>query len=279
MNTENCMISKQGQRFFPARFGRYMRLYCATNRSFILSYYLIMLIGMTACEFFIPVLDRFSKYKQDYGQSSDEYCIIGMVLCGVFGAVMLMEGGRRMYNRMRRLDFRNTLMVPASLFEKAAVWFIVWILGSWIAGIASFCIADALRVGISKIMAVHPSLVMSVWQEDIGWRSLFAIFTALVSGQAFFVLGGSIWYRNAWIKILAVGYGLQWLLSIVLMAIIYPTFEKIETGSYDFVSYSLHDYYESVIYWTAVAISWVFIVLTYLVAYFRNRENGLNFRW
>lgn len=268
-------LDLKGQRFSGARFGRYLRLYCKTNRSYILSYYTIMLIGMIACELVVPVVTRFKAY--DSHDSFDIYAITGAVLSGIFAGIMLLEGGRRVYNRMARPDIKNTLMVPASQFEKSLVWFLIWIAGSWAGAALSFAAAEGLRLGASHIFATHPEWIMSVCDKHIPLRDASMLICSVAFSQALFVLAGSVWYRNTWVKMIAMYFAFQTISTIVMVGVLISQIKTIKSISVVPETESVG--FEDTLVNSSIIYSCIGIVLCYLIAYCRNKENGLNFRW
>lgn len=270
-------LTLRGRRFDESRFKRYLRLYCTTERTSIVSYYVIMVMGMLLCQIIWPSLTRFKDFTQ-FGY--DKYCTVGIALSCIFGCIMMLEAGRRMYNRMGSRDIKNTLMVPASQLEKSAVWFIIWILGSIVTGTLSFIIFDSLRAAICLALAPEGSLVQTVWQQDISAENVLILATAFIGQQATFVLGGAVWYRNMWVKMIGFVTVMQWSIACIIATIV------ITFLSHDAVYYNNSTLIadgditpEKVITRTVVALSWIVIVLCYILAYYRNRQNGLNFRW
>ena len=272
-------IALTGQRFNGGRFGRYLRLYCATYRSSLLSYYLIMVLGMLFCQVSFPLVTRFKMYSIE---GSDQYFYIGLVFSCIFGCIMMMEAGRRMYNHMGSRDAKNTLMVPASEFEKACVWFLVWILGSIVIAGLTFLLADGVRAGLEAVFASEGSTVMTIWEAGFTFQDVFLYITSFISGQASFVLGGSVWYRNVWVKMIGFCFVMQTVMSTILIAIGIAAINMrngiLYVGDEMYVNGKENLTTEDFI-WVYIGLGWLFAILSYLVAYYRNRQNGLNFRW
>lgn len=274
-------LTLTGQRFQSRRFGHYLRQYCATNSSALISYYVIMVLGMILCQMGLPLLTRF---KIGITETIDVYCNVGTVLCAIFGCIMMLEAGRRMYNRMARRDIKNDLMVPASQFEKACTWFVVWILGSIVVASLSFILADAIRAAVTGMIVPEGQKVTTVWQCNYEFKTVFIVFSALVCSQALFVLGGAVWYRNVWVKMIGVSFAIQWIVSFCIitvgMALIEFQDGILYIGDSMYLNgknqeVDLNNLFTNIF----IGLSWLYAVLAYLTAYYRNRQNGLNFRW
>lgn len=202
-----------------------------------------------------------------------------IVIMGLLSASFLME---RMKTKTNRIA---TLMIPATMFEKFFSRWLIFTFGFLIAFLIAFKLADWTRVLV--YMVSYPELkeiIASVPLSEIVGHGNWTIFsdgeTFLLGvsiyffAQSLFVLGSSIWPKNAFVKTLS---------AIIVIAIVYVSVGAIlvkvlmeASGRSGGVNGSISDetitLISTIAFFTLALFNWV-------VAYFRFKESEIINRW
>ncbi|MCM1520628.1 MAG: hypothetical protein NC098_07555 [Lachnoclostridium sp.] len=200
-----------------------------------------------------------------------------MFLFGTLGA-SLMFGN--MSDRRRRTSF---LMTPASPLEKYLVRWLIFFPAVFVIFIASFFIADWIRVLVFKTLVsgvsftVEPfSLSNAVNKFDfkkIGeeFTMVFSVYTVACS---FFALGSIVWPSRSFIKTFFTGG----VITAILITIINITAQLYDTNSnYGYVRSIEVDRLDNLYIWLTIAA--IVSITNYVIAYFRFKESEVIERW
>ncbi len=238
------------------------------NRKSILLRILLMLTATTTLMLFAtwPSL----TLTNDYAESQLIDMSFVLKFCGVIfcclGASLFMEN---MTTAGKRL---NTLMLPASLLEKFVARWTICILGVTVSFFVCFILGDLIRMLV--IYCYYPDLeglrFIGPWKVLALSEHWYLPLTAILSAQATYILGSTIWPKNSFPKT----FGAMFVLLIILTI----TFTAVSTISIDTYQPKLHGVnpdFETIIgyIWLISTISST--IFCYVVAYFRTRESEI----
>lgn len=282
--------------FDMGRFGNYLKLYCITNRNKLLGYSFIALVAIMISQLISPVFTWFSLYDSASPNNYDPYWAPGLffglfmisILSCISGSLMFSSN---MSNKNNRLI---TMSIAVSQFEKWLTWFLIYVVSAYVVFILSFVISECVRYEMCYFMADNkvnlmcmlPNMDKLIAQLPKDINVTLLVPCTIISGQSFYILGASVWYRNAFIKTVGLGYVMQYILFFCLIISSIITFSIYPGGADGFFSnqylYNLKDYidinYNTVLLILAgVMLLWTMVC--YVISYARQRENGLNFRW
>lgn len=201
-----------------------------------------------------------------------------VVIMGLLSASFIME---RMKTKTNRI---SVLMVPATMFEKFLSRWLVFTFGFLIVFLIAFKLADWTRVLVYMIS--YPELkgiIASAPLSQLLSHESWAIFTdcnicllgisCYLFAQSVFVLGSTIWPKNAFVKTFT---------AIVVVAIIYitvaATLGKIVIENHGIRRGNLELSDENM---TTMSTIFFFVValFNWVVAYFRFKESEIINRW
>lgn len=203
-----------------------------------------------------------------------------IIIMGLLSASFIME---RMKSKTNRI---SVLMTPATMFEKFFSRWLVFTFGYLIVFLIAFKLADWTRVAVylisyPELKGIISSTPLSHLVGDIkdSWTAFQSCdgFMLAVSvyffAQSIFVLGSSIWPKNAFVKTFS---------AIVVIAIIYTTVGASLTkmlyegtgrhGINQTISDEAMMTITTVIFFALALFNWV-------VAYFRFKESEIINRW
>lgn len=282
--------------FDMGRFGNYLKLYCITNRNKLLGYSFIALVAIMISQLISPVFTWFSLYDSASPNNYDPYWAPGLffglfmisILSCISGSLMFSSN---MSNKNKRL---STMSIAVSQFEKWLTWFLVYVVLAYVVFLLSFAISECVRYEMCYFMAdnkVNLMCILTNMDKAIAQlpdekNVLLLIPCTIIAGQSFYILGASVWYRNAFIKTVGLGYVMEYILFFCLIISSIITFSIYPGGADRFFSnqffYDLGDFidlnYNTFLLILAVVML-LWAVICYALSYVRQRENGLNFRW
>lgn len=281
--------------FDGQRFGRFFSLYWAFNRNRLLGYAAVIIIALIGGALIFPVLTLFSSYQDYTPKTYMEDPAIPFQIVLSIGIIVIgcMLSGSMTFNSLSTKESRlQAFAVPASQFEKMLTWGIINLAGFWAVAIVGVCIADAFRMGVSMLF-VHDSskifsLVVGVSHDLASLDAqetaiVFALIASVLNTQAFFVLGGAVWYRNSFIKTI----GFNWIWSNICSALFAAAIgiTVVIYGHQDFGA-PIDNFFvkldDSVLIWLTWGLTTLITLMTafyYWLSYRRFREDGLVFSW
>lgn len=261
-------MKNQSQIFDFGRFSLYLRREFMLNGRQWLFRGLMMLALTTLLLCFFAWPNRYwletspSDYNYASVQSSAAWktLIIGIVCFVALGGFLFMENLNTSGKRL------NTIMLPASTFEKYTSGFLIYVLGIWIAFFISFAIADAIRLvvisltfgNIEGLSYVGPFGAIATFHILEPWLVVFAV-------QATAVLGSTVWPKNPAPKTIGIVFVLFCLWTMLLTFIFSNTMRgKVmsESGS-------------NAIEYTISALTVIWTLFSYVTAYFRMKESEI----
>lgn len=216
-------MTAMNQTFSLYRFLKYGKLYTVVNRNRLIYMAGSILVGCL----FLCILPFIETYTSSRNSTLfDRAWGTEISLFFLFSSLLVMPmAGSEFYRALSGKSDRTTLLtLPASDFEKFAVWFIIYVPCFFIFLISSFFFADAVRVWIFRTYAVPGVCIeyipvkyfftLDFCRKDISWSDvfdlsrniglmIFTLFTgfALVN-QAIFTLGSVVWTKNSFLKTL-----------------------------------------------------------------------------
>lgn len=202
-----------------------------------------------------------------------------VVIMGLLSASFIME---RMKTKTNRIAM---LMIPATMFEKFFSRWLIFTFGFLVAFLIAFKLADWTRVLV--YMVSYPELkeiIASVPLSQIVGPGNWTIFSdnetfllgisIYLFAQSLFVLGSSIWPKNAFVKTLS---------AIIVIAIIYVSVGAMLTkvliesrGGYSGINEKISD--ETMMLISTIAF-FALTLFNWVVAYFRFKESEIINRW
>lgn len=202
-----------------------------------------------------------------------------VVIMGLLSASFIME---RMKTKTNRIAM---LMIPATMFEKFFSRWLIFTFGFLVAFLIAFKLADWTRVLV--YMVSYPELkeiIASVPLSQIVGPGNWTIFSdnetfllgisIYLFAQSLFVLGSSIWPKNAFVKTLS---------AIIVIAIIYVSVGAMLTkvliesrGGYSGINERISD--ETMMLISTIAF-FALALFNWVVAYFRFKESEIINRW
>ncbi len=158
-------------------------------------------------------------------------------ICGVVSMVYLSQMMKPMETKTSRINY---LMLPATNAEKFVSRLLMATVGFWITAIVALAFATASRYIFMPFMYVNPDLYHPIFGNvmaelfDFGSPNITLNGTAMLSnleggmlilmfivwGYSVYMLGGNIWYKNAFIKTVAAMTVLTILGYVVLFSLI-----------------------------------------------------------
>ena len=160
--------------------------------------------------------------------------IVGFV-CGVVSMVYLSQMMKPMETKTSRINY---LMLPATNAEKFVSRLLMTTVGFWITAIVALAFATASRYIFMPFMYVTPDLyhpilgnVMAEFFDFSGpitfneiimndFEAGMFVVMLVIWGYTIYMLGGNIWYKNAFIKTVAAMTVITILGNIVLISLI-----------------------------------------------------------
>ena len=198
-------------------------------------YRLLAIYGTFLVTLFMTMLtnDPYTPSAQTIHRFSS---IVGFV-CGVVSMVYLAQMMKPMETKTSRINY---LMLPATNAEKFVSRLLMAIVGFWITAIVALALATASRYLFMPFMYVNPDLYHPMFGKvmaelfDFGGPNINLNGTAMLSnleggmlilmfivwGYSVYMLGGNIWYKNAFIKTVAAMTVLTILGYVVLISLI-----------------------------------------------------------
>lgn len=193
---------------------------------------------------------------------------VGFFIFGALGASIFMEN---MTTAPARL---TSLMLPATQFEKYMSRFVICVIGTTVAYLISYEIADIIRVIFANYLQpatrTH-AVAMPFWEltdfsQGINSTSLLVL-SFYISMQSTFVLGSTFWAKNSFVKTFAACLVLQFAVSIIFSSIAEYLFSGAET-------FYVKNFYDSdkILLWSFICINAFCSTFQFVVAYFRTKE-------
>ena len=160
--------------------------------------------------------------------------IVGFV-CGVVSMVYLSQMMKPMETKTSRINY---LMLPATNAEKFVSRLLMATVGFWITAIVALAFATASRYIFMPFMYVNPDLYHPIFGNvmaeffDFGGPITFNeirmndfeagmfVLMFVIWGYTIYMLGGNIWYKNAFIKTVAAMTVITILGNVVLFSLI-----------------------------------------------------------
>lgn len=161
--------------------------------------------------------------------------IVGFV-CGVVSMVYLSQMMKPMETKTSRINY---LMLPATNAEKFVSRLLMATVGFWITAIVALAFATASRYIFMPFMYVNPDLYHPIFGNvmaelfDFSCQALdikgfiisdfeagMFVVMLVIWGYTIYMLGGNIWYKNAFIKTVAAMTVITILGNIVLISLI-----------------------------------------------------------
>lgn len=210
-------------------------------------------------------------FVHDSPSSADDASAVFYVCALAFGAL----GGSMFMSNMSTNGLRlNTLMSPASQFEKFLTRWTICILGVTVCFFVSFAIADLIRVGFMSAFVWEPGDVSWVgpFNAMMAIEHWYYLWLPLISLQATYVLGSTVWPKDSFRKTFAA----QIIIGIVC-GVIFSIVMNWLIRNYIFIGFD-HGFFENevtVACWSVVA--WT--LFCYVVAWFRFRESEIIHRY
>ncbi|MDD7760579.1 MAG: hypothetical protein PT955_07250, partial [Bacteroidales bacterium] len=161
--------------------------------------------------------------------------IVGFV-CGVVSMVYLSQMMKPMETKTSRINY---LMLPATNAEKFVSRLLMATIGFWITAIVALAFATASRYIFMPFMYVNPDLYHPIFGNVMAELFDFScqihdikgiimsdfevgmfVVMLVIWGYTIYMLGGNIWYKNAFIKTVAAMTVITILGNIVLISLI-----------------------------------------------------------
>lgn len=241
----------------------------------------VMMYGILAIAF---LLIGFFKYKdwpyiKEYYKNTDpvwEFALIifvaAILIMGMLSASFVME---RMKSKTNRIA---VLMTPATMFEKFFSRWLIFTLGFLIFFIVAFKMADWTRVAI--YMASYPEIneiapmplsFFGHWGIFEDKKGIMFSMGLYIFAQSLFVLGSSVWPKNAFVKTFS---------AIVVIVIVY----FVVGASLGRILLFGHGFYKPVMSGDTLMLIvtiglLVFACFNWVLAYFRFKESEIINRW
>lgn len=245
------------------RFGRVISRDVNSNMQSLLLKW-VMMFGMMTL-----ILVLVSLVVDSTGKGPAEVVfVIGLFLFGALGASIFMEN---MTTAPARL---TSLMLPATYLEKYMSRFVICIIGTTVAYLISYELADCIRVIFVNYLspATHVRAVaMPIWEmtdfsDGVKSTSLMML-CFYISMQSTFVLGSTFWAKNSFVKTFAACLVLQFALSMICSSIA----EHMIMGKSVYFDKKIFEY-EGMLAWGLLIMSVICAIFQYVVAYYRIKE-------
>lgn len=198
-------------------------------------YRLLAIYGTFLVTLFLTMLTN-DPYTPS-AQTIHHFTGIVAFICGVVSMVYLSQMMKPMETKTSRINY---LMLPATNAEKFVSRLLMATVGFWITAIVALAFATASRYIFMPFMYVNPDLYHPIFGKvmveifDFGGPNITLNGTSMLSnfeggmlilmfvvwGYSVYMLGGNIWYKNAFIKTVAAMTVLTILGYVVLVPLI-----------------------------------------------------------
>lgn len=196
-------------------------------------YRLLAIYGAFLVTLFLTMLTN-DPYTPSAQTIHDFTGIVGFV-CGVVSMVYLSQMMKPMETKTSRINY---LMLPATNAEKFVSRLLMATVGFWITAIVALAFATASRYIFMPFMYINPDLYHPIFGNvmaeffDFGGPITFNeirmndfeagmfVVMLVIWGYTIYMLGGNIWYKNAFIKTVAAMTVITILGNIVLISLI-----------------------------------------------------------
>lgn len=197
------------------------------------AYRLLAIYGTFLVVLFFQLL--ISEPNEAVSQTIHRFSSIVGFVCGVVSMVYLAQMMKPMETKTSRINY---LMLPATNAEKFVSRLPMAIVGFWITAIVALALATASRYLFMPFMYVNPDLyhpifgnVMAEFFDFSGpitfneiimneFEAGMFVLMFVIWGYTIYMLGGNIWYKNAFIKTVAAMTVITILGNIVLFSLI-----------------------------------------------------------
>ena len=198
------------------------------------AYRLLAIYGTFLVVLFFQLL--ISEPNEAVSQTIHRFSSIVGFVCGVVSMVYLAQMMKPMETKTSRINY---LMLPATNAEKFVSRLLMATVGFWITAIVALAFATASRYIFMPFMYVNPDLYHPIFGNvmaelfDFSCQTLdikgiitsdfeAGIFVVMlvIWGYTIYMLGGNIWYKNAFIKTVAAMTVITILGNIVLISLI-----------------------------------------------------------
>ena len=198
------------------------------------AYRLLAIYGTFLVVLFFQLL--ISEPNEAVSQTIHRFSSIVGFVCGVVSMVYLAQMMKPMETKTSRINY---LMLPATNAEKFVSRLLMATVGFWITAIVALAFATASRYIFMPFMYVNPDLYHPIFGNvmaelfDFGGPNINLNGTAMLSnfeggmlilmfvvwGYSVYMLGGNIWYKNAFIKTVAAMTVITILGNVVLFSL------------------------------------------------------------
>ena len=201
----------------------------------------------------------------------------GVVIMGTLSASFIMERMKTKTNR------EAMLMLPATMFEKYISRWLIFTIGAVAAFLIAYKLADWSRVLVYTIAYPENNAIAQVPLSHLvgetDYWTLFKdnqMFMMAIGGycfiQSIFVLGSSIWPKNAFIKTFAVGVAIT-LVYLLIGTLLFNSFvARHPSVNGIFMSAETMETLTTFLFLGCALFNWV-------LAYFRFKESEIINRW
>lgn len=197
------------------------------------AYRLLAIYGTFLVVLFFQLL--ISEPNEAVSQTIHRFSSIVGFVCGVVSMVYLSQMMKPMETKTSRINY---LMLPATNAEKFVSRLLMATVGFWITAIVALAFATASRYIFMPFMYVNPDLyhpifgnVMAEFFDFSGpitfneiimneFEAGMFVLMFVIWGYTIYMLGGNIWYKNAFIKTVAAMTVITILGNIVLISLI-----------------------------------------------------------
>lgn len=266
------MNNKAMEIFSIKRFGLVMARDLRENMRSLLIRYVGLLVALC-------VISLLIGYNYNLGDWPEDEVLIRE--CPIFSFILFGLAMAYASNTMAMMSTKetrlSTLMLPASMLEKfVSAWIInVPVFVALYIGFAYF--ADFVRYVVFKFFVETQNAVstFSFSAIDVPSEVIQVFFMFLIVGQSMFVLGGTIWYKRAFLKMLIV------LVAIgIVYNILFWNGYTIGLGDTQLEPFSrAYSEEEPDIMWKAWVMTIVFSLGIYVLSYFRFKGSEIINRW
>ncbi|MDD6141552.1 MAG: hypothetical protein PUB61_09180 [Bacteroidales bacterium] len=197
-------------------------------------YRLLAIYGTFLVTLFLTMLTN-DPYTPS-AQTIHHFTGIVAFICGVVSMVYLSQMMKPMETKTSRINY---LMLPATNAEKFVSRLLMATVGFWITAIVALAFATASRYIFMPFMYVNPDLYHPIFGNvmaelfDFSCQALdikgfiisdfeagMFVVMLVIWGYTIYMLGGNIWYKNAFIKTVAAMTVITILGNIVLISLI-----------------------------------------------------------
>lgn len=246
----------------------------------------VMMYGLMAVAF---VWSGYLEYKNperllDYGLKDDAIWRVelfaflwAIVIMGMLSASFVME---RMKSKTNRTAM---LMTPATMFEKFFSRWLVFTFGFLIVFLIAFKLADFTRVGIYLMSypelkgIIAPVPLSHLVGEEQYWtaftdcKTFMAGVSAYFFTQSLFVLGSTVWPKNAFVKTFA---------ALVVIVIAYVSIGAALTKAFFTGNGFSEPIFSDDTLWIIMTTTFLALAcFNWVLAYFRFKESEIINRW